>query len=250
LIPAVWANFQSIAQEYFAQKGGKLQVNSAFRSLAEQKRLFETMPKGKASRPGKSMHNYGYSIDINRGPAGFLASSGLLDKYGFTRPYSSEPWHIEPKSLDYASIRKGIEPELGVIKAQKGAVVQRPTHALVGETEPEIIAPVRSILNSQKALVGETIRSFMSDSGLAEAINAMGPGSGRQITGKPPITAQIINSLEDINKQQLDVQKAILDVLKQQTPSMGKIEKSSSSLKGKTSSGSHLIAMPQNGFIS
>lgn len=84
---------------------GSVMVNSANRSIAKQKELYDAYirdPKRNpmAAKPGSSRHNYGVAIDINSANANALASAGLLSKYGFTRPLLNhpkkpEPWHLE-----------------------------------------------------------------------------------------------------------------------------------------------------------
>jgi hypothetical protein len=41
------------------------------------------------------MHEKGIALDVNSVDANKLAEMGLLDKYGFTRPVSSEAWHLQ-----------------------------------------------------------------------------------------------------------------------------------------------------------
>ena len=111
LHPSVKKNFMSMAQEYKNKTGKTITVNSAFRSIAHQQRIYnkniaEGSPK-KVARPGTSMHNYGYAIDIQSTDANKLNQLGLLQKYGFVRPVSGEPWHIQPKGVSLASAKAG-----------------------------------------------------------------------------------------------------------------------------------------------
>src|SRR3954451_7978666 len=73
--------------------GISLIVVSAFRSDAEQARLFAAHPDPKwVARPGTSLHRLGTELDL--GPAaayGWLADNAR--RFGFTRRSSSEPWH-------------------------------------------------------------------------------------------------------------------------------------------------------------
>lgn len=108
---SVYDNFIGMASEYFDKTNESIQVNSAFRSIEEQKRLYNTLPKGMVAYPGKSMHNYGYAIDINSKTANKLNSMGLMNKWKFQQPLKSkEPWHIEPTGIDRKGIRSsGVE---------------------------------------------------------------------------------------------------------------------------------------------
>ena len=117
MVPRVWQNFENMASEYSSMTGKDIKVNSAYRSITKQQELFDAAVKKygpeKARKyvapPGKSMHNYGYAIDINSSDGNFLESKNLLKKYGFDRPMSHEPWHIEPIGLKqkYAEVREG-----------------------------------------------------------------------------------------------------------------------------------------------
>lgn len=102
----VYNNFVGMVNEYFEKTQKSVQVNSAYRSIEDQKRLFDTLPSGYVASPGKSMHNYGYALDINSKDANNLNSMGLLKKWGFHQPFKNkEPWHIEPFGIDRAKIR-------------------------------------------------------------------------------------------------------------------------------------------------
>lgn len=96
LDPSFKDKFAAMAKEYEERTGRKLQVNSAYRSTEKQAALYKKLGPGKASRPGTSLHEKGLAIDIQSFDANKLAGMGLLDKYGFRRPYNAEPWHIEP----------------------------------------------------------------------------------------------------------------------------------------------------------
>jgi hypothetical protein len=105
----VWHNFQGMVAEYHEKTGDGVQLNSAYRSLAEQEQLFKTKPPGYAARPGRSLHNWGFALDINSADANAMADTpsdieqgkSIMDRWGFYRPIKSkEPWHIQPKSID------------------------------------------------------------------------------------------------------------------------------------------------------
>lgn len=90
------------------QKGlGKILITEGVRTLAEQQRLYNLYKSGHgalAAYPGKSLHGFGHAMDINTPNADALDKSGLLAKYGFSRPLMktvkgkrTEQWHIENK---------------------------------------------------------------------------------------------------------------------------------------------------------
>lgn len=92
------SRFLAMAAEY----GRPIQVNSSYRSRDEQSKLYqENIANGnpkKVAAPGRSPHNHGIALDIQSTDANALASKGLLEKYGFSRPVSGEPWHIQSGS--------------------------------------------------------------------------------------------------------------------------------------------------------
>lgn len=108
LNPSVKANLMGMATEYQQLTGKKLPINSAFRSIDEQAKLYKTKPKGMAAAPGSSLHNFGFAVDTNSGVGGELQKNGLLAKYGFERPISKEPWHMQPAGMTLAAARSGL----------------------------------------------------------------------------------------------------------------------------------------------
>lgn len=79
------------------QGGTQVKVASAFRTRAEQEQLWIKYGRNtkRVARPGTSRHESGFAIDIDRDSAGKMESTGLFKKYGFHRPLSNEPWHVE-----------------------------------------------------------------------------------------------------------------------------------------------------------
>lgn len=79
-----------------ARKAGySLAVNSAFRSDAEQQRLWDQHPDPKwVAPPGTSLHRYGTELDLGPPAAyGWLAANSR--RFGFIKRYAWEPWHYE-----------------------------------------------------------------------------------------------------------------------------------------------------------
>jgi soluble lytic murein transglycosylase-like protein len=73
--------------------GVDLIINSAFRSDAEQARLFAAHPDPKwVARPGTSLHRLGTELDLGPPAAyGWLAANA--ERFHFKQRYSWEPWH-------------------------------------------------------------------------------------------------------------------------------------------------------------
>lgn len=74
--------------------GLSLSINSAFRSDAEQARLFAQHPDPKwVAPPGTSLHRYGTELDLGPpGAYGWLARNSR--RFGFIKRYAWEPWHF------------------------------------------------------------------------------------------------------------------------------------------------------------
>ena len=74
--------------------GVSLAINSAFRSDAEQARLFAAHPDPKwVAPPGTSLHRYGTELDLGPPSAyGWLAANAR--RFGFIKRYAWEPWHF------------------------------------------------------------------------------------------------------------------------------------------------------------
>jgi len=73
--------------------GLALSITSAFRSDAEQARLFAANPNPKwVAPPGTSLHRYGTELDLGPPAAyGWLAANAR--PFGFIHRYAWEPWH-------------------------------------------------------------------------------------------------------------------------------------------------------------
>jgi soluble lytic murein transglycosylase-like protein len=73
--------------------GVTLAITSAFRSDAEQARLFAAHPDPKwVAPPGQSLHRNGTELDLGPPAAyGWLAANA--PRFGFVQRYSWEPWH-------------------------------------------------------------------------------------------------------------------------------------------------------------
>ena len=80
--------------------GVQLTVVSGFRTMAEQRALYDAYRHGHgnvAAPPGYSNHQSGHALDLNtrgRGVYAWLESHGAA--YGFRRTVASEVWHCSP----------------------------------------------------------------------------------------------------------------------------------------------------------
>jgi len=76
-----------------AAAGVTLKVNSAFRTNAEQKKLYDKLGYPKAAKPGYSNHEGGRSVDLNTDTKTLNWLKANAAKYGFKNDVSFEPWH-------------------------------------------------------------------------------------------------------------------------------------------------------------
>lgn len=76
-----------------ARAGHALTINSAFRSDAEQSRLFAQRPDPKwVAPPGTSLHRYGTELDLGP-PSAYAWLKANARRFGFIHRYAWEPWH-------------------------------------------------------------------------------------------------------------------------------------------------------------
>lgn len=114
--PDVAAAFDRMAAAARAE-GHSLVINSAFRSDAEQARLFAQRPDPKwVAPPGTSLHRYGTELDLAPPSAyGWLAANAR--RFGFIKRYAWEPWHFgfgaNPRDVPAQYERGSYEPKNG-----------------------------------------------------------------------------------------------------------------------------------------
>lgn len=122
LDPGAKSSFDSMAKEYRSMGGTKpLSIESARRSTEKQAKLYAANPKV-AAKPGRSLHERGKALDIDRATAGELESMGLLSKYGFARDVKGEPWHISYRGQSAAAGPTEDKKSSGTPKTPSAAV--------------------------------------------------------------------------------------------------------------------------------
>jgi D-alanyl-D-alanine carboxypeptidase len=155
LNPAVKQNFLSMAEEYKARGGtGMIQVNSAARSSADQARLFKQDPS-KAAPPGRSSHERGLAIDINRAEANKMDAMGLLSKYGFSRPVRGEPWHLQAKGTASMLASKGIFSSDN--PSSQGMATSPKTASSAAPVVASVKNPSQTVENGLTSTLGQTV---------------------------------------------------------------------------------------------
>ncbi|MBK5230905.1 MAG: transglycosylase SLT domain-containing protein, partial [Thermoleophilia bacterium] len=136
-----------------AQRDGhSLMISSAFRSDAEQARLFAQRPDPKwVAPPGTSLHRYGTELDL--GPASAYAwLAANARRFGFIWRYKWEPWHYgflaNPRDVPAQYERGSFEPANGRFDGARGlpAYVPRRYAGTIGDAaqrwnvQPELLA--------------------------------------------------------------------------------------------------------------
>jgi hypothetical protein len=91
--PDVAEAFDRMAAAARREAGLYLSINSAFRSDAEQAKLFAANPNPKwVAPPGTSLHRYGTELDLGP-PAAYAWLAANAGRFGFIHRYAWEPWH-------------------------------------------------------------------------------------------------------------------------------------------------------------
>jgi transglycosylase-like protein with SLT domain/D-alanyl-D-alanine carboxypeptidase-like protein len=92
--PDVAEAFDRMAAAARDEAGIALAINSAFRSDAEQARLFAAHPDPKwVAPPGTSLHRYATELDLAP-PAAYAWLVANCRRFGFIHRYAWEPWHF------------------------------------------------------------------------------------------------------------------------------------------------------------
>jgi Transglycosylase SLT domain/D-alanyl-D-alanine carboxypeptidase len=91
--PDVAEAFDRLAAHARGEAGIQLSINSAFRSDAEQAKLFAANPNPRwVAPPGTSLHRYATELDLGP-PAAYDWLRRNAGRFGFIRRYAWEPWH-------------------------------------------------------------------------------------------------------------------------------------------------------------
>jgi Transglycosylase SLT domain/D-alanyl-D-alanine carboxypeptidase len=103
--PDVAAAFDRMAAAARKEAGLFLSINSAFRSDAEQARLFAQNPNPKwVAPPGTSLHRYATELDLGP-PAAYPWLQENHARFGFIWRYKWEPWHygfgVNPRDREH-----------------------------------------------------------------------------------------------------------------------------------------------------
>jgi soluble lytic murein transglycosylase-like protein len=113
------------------QAGLVLSITSAFRSDAEQAKLFAAHPDPKwVAPPGQSLHRNGTELDLGP-PAAYTWLARNAARFGFLKRYSWEPWHF--------GFTGGSASAASAAAAPRGAAATGPAEA--GPPAPAFVPP-------------------------------------------------------------------------------------------------------------
>lgn len=141
--------------------GGKLKINSGYRSVDEQTSLWnnalakygsEQEARKWVAKPGSSNHNHGEAIDVGNYQ---LITDAMAAQYGLYRPMAHEPWHFERighkgNKQAYTTPQVPQKPETKVLDAFSQII------ATIGE-QPSVVGEQASSVGDQSSTVDGTI---------------------------------------------------------------------------------------------
>jgi hypothetical protein len=160
--------FKLLSQEYFSVKKEKVQLASAYRSSEEQQALYDGWVKGGGGknnptvnvpghgnvstpanpRNGETLgpHSKGIALDVNVAQLDFMEKSGMLEKFGFKRPYKDkDPVHIEQYrqgGLVNGSNMIEMHGREALIEMRNGSIpidISSLTQGMKSQPEPQIV---------------------------------------------------------------------------------------------------------------
>lgn len=155
--------FAQAIEALIAASGGRLSIESGFRSDEQQQQLWDAAVQKygspEAARkwvapPGHSNHNRGMAVDLGGDTA--LAHE-LAPRFGLVFPMSWEPWHIEPvHARDSGSKDAYTDPPPGQVN---------PTEDQSLGTQPEFLAA--SLSDALRAAMDPTAAGWVAPTGAA-----------------------------------------------------------------------------------
>jgi hypothetical protein len=187
LDPNLQQNLIDAAEEYFKRTGQKLQVNSSYRSVQDQKRLYdESISAGREgftasgmpiAKPGQSKHQSSVAVDIQQGRNPIAQE--ILSQYGLKQTVKNDPVHFE-----FAPVTPKAEPK--PVQPTQPQPVQPVAPVAVAQPQPAPPAPPR-----QRGRIGPQPGGFMGAEGpgptLADFANAVKQGGQNLATLTNPL---------------------------------------------------------------
>lgn len=110
--PTILEPLKGAVSEYKQKTGRDAIITSGFRSAAKQAQMNASGNKYIMAKPGMSMHQYGWAVDMNSADANAMARMGILDKYGLVQPYPvKDPVHLELAQFNSSQARSKLRSQ-------------------------------------------------------------------------------------------------------------------------------------------
>jgi len=215
LAPSVQQQLIDASVEYHAQTGRKLQVNSGYRSAADQKRLYdESIAAGREgytangypiAKPGTSKHQRGIVVDVQQGKDDPVAQQ-ILSQRGFSQNVANDPVHFEytGKPVSFQPVATQPQAPVAAPTAQATAPTMKfdPTSAQeFVEPQPQPQAPSRE----NQVMAGISGFGKGATAGLIQYPQALALRATRALTGGEPMTFS--QSLQEVRQGQGQLQQ-------------------------------------------
>lgn len=110
--PTLLDPLRGAVSEYKQKTGKDAIITSGFRSAQKQAQMNASGNKYIMAKPGMSMHQYGWAVDMNSADANAMARMGILDKYGLVQPYPvKDPVHLELAQFNSSQARSKLRSQ-------------------------------------------------------------------------------------------------------------------------------------------
>lgn len=190
----VQANLRAMADEYEKTTGKPLKLNEGFRTYEEQQALYND-PRYKAAKPGTSLHEFGYAVDIKPEQAIELDKAGLLEKYGFYRPMAHDPkevQHIEPIGIS----KKDMKAKIANMPLAEGAEKYIVQEKDVQSTFASLPTPEASTKESKALIIPEYLPTLSTPQRVETSLISAAPRKAvdTQLQADLMSSEQIINN--------------------------------------------------------
>jgi hypothetical protein len=209
LAPSVQQQLIDASVEYHAQTGRKLQVNSGYRSEADQKRLYdESIAAGRPgktasgypiAKPGTSKHQRGIVIDVQQGKDDPVAQQ-ILATRGFVQNVPNDPVHFEYTGKPVSFQPVATQAQAPAAQPQMAAGIKFDPSSAQEFVEPAPVKPQpespSAMRTAQAGLAGITQGTF---AGLGQYPAALGLSAASYLfpQGQPLSPSQALSQVRE-----------------------------------------------------
>jgi hypothetical protein len=214
LAPSVQQQLIDASVEYHAQTGRKLQVNSGYRSVADQKRLYdESIAAGREgytangypiAKPGTSKHQKGIVVDVQQGKDDPVAQQ-ILSQRGFSQNVSNDPVHYEYTGKPVSFQPVATQPQAPVAQPQMAATIKFDPSTAQEFVEPQPQPQAQAPSRENQVMAGISGFGKGATAGLIQYPQALALRATRALTGGAPTTFS--EALQDVRQSQGQLQQ-------------------------------------------